>query len=335
MRIALVVAMAENRVIGVDGGLPWHLSSDLKYFKRVTMGKPIVMGRRTFESIGRPLPGRDNIVITRNPEFAPDGVQVAGDVAGALALAHTLAQENGVDEICVIHSLLEKTAELDQLGMTKDRDGKAWALMIDDLVPRMFADQQKVAEILLTASRSGLVTKAAPFKLGPFSTTPLLHGVTGTFAASATCFDEILSPSRRMASDEGLRRRGSRLRGSSREGGILGDEAPAGPHRVDSLGDEGVDQRIVVEERRDVARVRGDPNGAVGMANERRIAIDVGVERDHREVGAFEGAQRLHRSHAAHRRLPAVDDGDPAEAAAHAFAVYFLSARRSGNDTVR
>lgn len=102
MRIALVVAMAENRVIGVDGGLPWRLSSDLKYFKRVTMGKPIVMGRRTYESIGRPLPGRDNIVITRNAEFAADGVHVTGDVPSALSLAHTLAKEKGADEICVI-----------------------------------------------------------------------------------------------------------------------------------------------------------------------------------------------------------------------------------------
>ena len=102
MRIALVVAMAENRVIGADGDLPWRLSSDLKYFKQVTMGKPIVMGRKTFESIGRPLPGRDNIVITRNAEFAADGVRVAGDVAAALGLAHTLAKEKGADEICVI-----------------------------------------------------------------------------------------------------------------------------------------------------------------------------------------------------------------------------------------
>lgn len=80
-----------------------------------------------------------------------------------------------VDEICVISSLLEKTNELDELGLVSDRDGKAWSLMVDDLVPDTFDDQQTVAETLLTASRTGLVTKAAPFKLGPFSTTPLLH----------------------------------------------------------------------------------------------------------------------------------------------------------------
>ncbi|MEM7043853.1 MAG: hypothetical protein AAF543_13670 [Pseudomonadota bacterium] len=80
-----------------------------------------------------------------------------------------------VEEICVVTCLLEKTAELDELGVTKDRDNKAWSNMIDDLVPRMFTDQQHVAEILLAASRTGLVTKAAPFKLGPFCTTPFLR----------------------------------------------------------------------------------------------------------------------------------------------------------------
>lgn len=80
-----------------------------------------------------------------------------------------------VEEICVVTCLLEKTIELDELGLSKDRDTKAWSQLIDDLVPRMFTDQQHVAEILLAASRTGLVTKAAPFKLGPFCTTPFLH----------------------------------------------------------------------------------------------------------------------------------------------------------------
>ncbi|HXE00730.1 MAG TPA: dihydrofolate reductase, partial [Hyphomicrobium sp.] len=63
MKISLIVAVAENGVIGRDGGLPWRLSSDLKTFRRLTMGKPIIMGRRTFQSIGKPLDGRDNIVV--------------------------------------------------------------------------------------------------------------------------------------------------------------------------------------------------------------------------------------------------------------------------------
>ena len=66
MKLALIVAKSQNNVIGINNNLPWHLSEDLKYFKRVTMGKPIIMGRKTFESIGRPLPGRTNIMVTHN-----------------------------------------------------------------------------------------------------------------------------------------------------------------------------------------------------------------------------------------------------------------------------
>ena len=75
--LAVIVAAAENGVIGRDNALPWHLPEDLRYFKQVTMGKPIIMGRRTFESIGRPLPGRTSIVITRNPHFRVAGIEVA------------------------------------------------------------------------------------------------------------------------------------------------------------------------------------------------------------------------------------------------------------------
>ncbi len=86
-RISLVVAMAEDRVIGVDNGLPWRLPDDLKRFKAVTLGKPVLMGRRTFESIGRPLPGRLNLVLTRNPRFHVEGVVTVTDWAAALQAA--------------------------------------------------------------------------------------------------------------------------------------------------------------------------------------------------------------------------------------------------------
>ena len=75
--LSLIVAMADNRTIGRNNELPWHLPDDLKYFKSVTMGKPIVMGRKTFDSIGRPLPGRLNIVITRNTGWQHSGVKTA------------------------------------------------------------------------------------------------------------------------------------------------------------------------------------------------------------------------------------------------------------------
>jgi dihydrofolate reductase len=102
MIISLVVAVADNGVIGRDGGLPWRLSSDLKTFRRLTMGKPLVMGRRTFLSLKKPLDGRDNIIVTRDPEWRPAGAIVAGSWLAALAEARRCAQARGVAEIMVI-----------------------------------------------------------------------------------------------------------------------------------------------------------------------------------------------------------------------------------------
>lgn len=87
MTVSLIVAMSENRVIGVDNDLPWHLPADLKFFKATTMAKPMIMGRKTFDSIGRPLPGRQTIVVTRNSDWSHDGVDVAPDLTSAIELA--------------------------------------------------------------------------------------------------------------------------------------------------------------------------------------------------------------------------------------------------------
>lgn len=84
--IFLVVAMAQNGVIGKDGDLPWHLPVDLKHFKAVTLGKPIIMGRRTWAEVGKPLPGRRNIVVSRNPDFDAPGAEVVSSLDAALAL---------------------------------------------------------------------------------------------------------------------------------------------------------------------------------------------------------------------------------------------------------
>jgi dihydrofolate reductase len=84
MKISLIVAMASNRVIGNNNIMPWHLSADLKKFKKITMGSPILMGRKTYESIGRPLPGRTNIIISRNPEYQQDGCLVFNDIEAAI-----------------------------------------------------------------------------------------------------------------------------------------------------------------------------------------------------------------------------------------------------------
>ncbi len=94
--ISLIVAASTNNVIGADGALPWRLSDDLRRFKEITMGRPIVMGRKTWESIGRPLPGRQNIVISRQPDFVADGCDVVASAIEAISAA------DDADEIMVI-----------------------------------------------------------------------------------------------------------------------------------------------------------------------------------------------------------------------------------------
>lgn len=93
MRVSLIAAMAENGVIGRGDQLPWRLSADLQRFKRLTMGHTVIMGRKTWESIGRPLPGRQMVVITRQPGYQAQGVTVAGSLPDALALARTAGDE--------------------------------------------------------------------------------------------------------------------------------------------------------------------------------------------------------------------------------------------------
>jgi len=100
--VSIVIAVTENRVIGAGGDMPWRLPSDLKRFRALTMGKPIVMGRKTHESIGRALDGRDNIVVTRQSDYAPEGVRVVSSVEEALELGRALARKSGADEVVVI-----------------------------------------------------------------------------------------------------------------------------------------------------------------------------------------------------------------------------------------
>jgi dihydrofolate reductase len=100
--IALVVARAENGAIGRGGDLPWRLSTDLRQFRKVTMGKPIVMGSRTFESFGRPLDGRVNIVLSRDPDYSAPGAIVAPSLEAALDIARRSAEDTGAHEIMVI-----------------------------------------------------------------------------------------------------------------------------------------------------------------------------------------------------------------------------------------
>ncbi|MGU5685540.1 MULTISPECIES: type 3 dihydrofolate reductase [unclassified Aeromonas] len=118
MKISMIAAMAHDRVIGKDNQMPWHLPADLAHFKRVTLGKPVLMGRKTFESIGRPLPGRRNLVISRNPGYQAEGIEVVGSVEAALALLASSA----VEELMVIgggHLYAEMLPSADRLYLTQ------------------------------------------------------------------------------------------------------------------------------------------------------------------------------------------------------------------------
>ena len=102
MKLSLIAAVSDNGVIGRDGQLPWHVPGDLRFFKRVTMGKPVIMGRRTWESIRKPLPGRTNIVVTRQRDYLAEGAEVVGTLEDALTLATQVATRDGVEELMVV-----------------------------------------------------------------------------------------------------------------------------------------------------------------------------------------------------------------------------------------
>ena len=137
VRVGMIVAMAENRVIGRNNQLPWYLPNDLKYFKAVTMGKPIIMGRKTYESIGKPLPGRTNIVVTSQQDFTAAGVSVVYSVEQALTLAQSVAVIDGADEVMIIGGAQlysEMLDHVERLYLTRvhaDVEGDAWFPALD------------------------------------------------------------------------------------------------------------------------------------------------------------------------------------------------------------
>lgn len=102
MKISMIWAMAENRVIGRDNKLPWHLPNDLKYFKRLTTGKAVIMGRKTYDSIGKPLPNRTNIVITRDTGFSAEGIKVVHTLDAAIELAEAECVISGNEEVIIM-----------------------------------------------------------------------------------------------------------------------------------------------------------------------------------------------------------------------------------------
>lgn len=156
--VALIAAVARNGVIGADGAMPWRLSTDLRRFKALTLGHPVVMGRRTYEAIGKPLPGRANIVVSRRADFAPSGTTVASSLPAGLAAARGAAKAAGVDTVFVIGGgeiyraalpladrLLITHVEAEPEGDTRFPaiDAAQWRIVAEETVPAGATDSAK------------------------------------------------------------------------------------------------------------------------------------------------------------------------------------------------
>jgi len=155
--IALIIAVAQNGVIGRDNQLPWRIPAEMKYFKATTIGKPVVMGRKTFESLGKPLPQRTNIVVTRDKQFNAENIIVVNDLDNAFEVADEIAQRDGAAEIMVIggadiyrqalphaHTLYYTEVKIDAEGDAyfRDIDWSQWRMEsqqdfapLDDQIP--------------------------------------------------------------------------------------------------------------------------------------------------------------------------------------------------------
>ena len=130
--LAMIAALADNHVIGLDNRMPWHLPADLKHFKAMTLGKPIIMGRKTWDSLGRPLPGRLNLVVSRQPDLQLEGAETFTDLDSALTRAEQWAREQGVDELMLIGGAqlyAQALPQADRLYLTRvglSPEGDAW-----------------------------------------------------------------------------------------------------------------------------------------------------------------------------------------------------------------
>ncbi|MGY2402435.1 dihydrofolate reductase [Pseudomonas sp. SDO5271_S396] len=130
--LSLIAALGENRVIGVDNSMPWHLPGDFKYFKATTLGKPIIMGRKTWDSLGRPLPGRLNLVVSRQTDLELEGAEVFPSLEAAIERAEAWALEQGADELMLIGGAqlyAQGLEQADRLYLTRvalSPEGDAW-----------------------------------------------------------------------------------------------------------------------------------------------------------------------------------------------------------------
>ena len=154
MKISLIAALSENRVIGKDNKLPWNIQEDLKHFRSITKGHPVIMGRKTFESIGRPLSGRANIVVTRNSTYTKKGIAVRHSLEKAVAYAKTLDQK----EVFIIGGAAlyhEAIAMADKLYLTiidKEYDVDSWFPKYKEKFLLKESKKSKVGGLTLTYS---------------------------------------------------------------------------------------------------------------------------------------------------------------------------------------
>lgn len=147
MIISVVVAVSKNGVIGRDNGMPWRLSTDLQRFKKLTFGKPVVMGRKTWESLGRPLPGRTNIVITRDAAYKADGAVVVPSIDAALKVGEQAARDADVNEICIIGGAqiyaqaMDKATHLHVTHIDAEIDGDAFFSIVDPKIWQIVSEE--------------------------------------------------------------------------------------------------------------------------------------------------------------------------------------------------
>ena len=146
MTLTLIAAMARNRVIGRGGAIPWRLPADLARFKRITMGRWLIMGRRTFDSIGRPLPGRTTVVVTRRQEWSPAGVLVARSIDEAISLARDQDEVFVAGGAEIYAATLERAARIRITLVEGDYDGDAWFPVIDPAVWRLTSQESHPGE---------------------------------------------------------------------------------------------------------------------------------------------------------------------------------------------
>jgi dihydrofolate reductase len=150
--LCLIAALADNQVIGRDNQLPWHLPADLKHFKALTLGKPIIMGRKTWDSLGRPLPGRLNLVVSRQPGLTLDGAEVFPSLDAAVARADEWARERGVEELMLIGGAqlyaqgLERAERLYLTRVRLSPDGDAFFPELSELDWQLDSSSEQAAQ---------------------------------------------------------------------------------------------------------------------------------------------------------------------------------------------